>query len=108
MLDVGVCRKSLVSRVIFRGSRATGTTSPTLQMDLLLVMVQRLGSYGYANLAPSDSHHFGSLMKHLINKLFVTDGDVKQAVTYWQQALGTCVFYPPPEYELWCQSETDL
>jgi hypothetical protein len=58
-------------------------------------MVQRLGSYGYENLEPSDSHHFGSLMKHLINKLFVTDGDVKQAVTYWQQALGTCVFYPP-------------
>ena len=32
-------------------------------------------------------------MKHLTNKRFAVDGDVKQAVTYWPQTLGTCVFY---------------
>jgi hypothetical protein len=32
-------------------------------------------------------------MKHLINKRFATDGDVKKAVTYRPQALGTSVSY---------------
>jgi hypothetical protein len=45
------------------------------------------------NLAPSDFRLFGSLMKHLTNKRFATEGDVKQAVTYWPQTLGTCVVY---------------
>ena len=46
-----------------------------------------------ASPAPGDFHLFGSLMKHLTIKRFATDGDVKQAVTYRQQALGNRVFY---------------
>jgi hypothetical protein len=40
------------------------------------------------NLAPSDPQLFKILKQHLASKQFVTDGDVKQAVTSWLWTLG--------------------
>jgi histone-lysine N-methyltransferase SETMAR len=44
------------------------------------------------NLAPSDSHLFKLLKKHLASKQFVTDDDVKQAVTSQLQTLDINFF----------------
>jgi hypothetical protein len=98
LLDVEVCHKSLVSRVIFKGYRATGITSLSPQIGLVTGTEATDGRLCTAppysaNLASGDFHLFIPLRKHLTNKRFVTDGDVKQAVTYWPQALGTCAFY---------------
>jgi hypothetical protein len=42
---------------------------------------------------PSDFHLFGPLNKYLAGKPFVTDIDVKQALTYWLQTLDAYFFY---------------
>jgi histone-lysine N-methyltransferase SETMAR len=44
------------------------------------------------DLAPSDFHLFGPFKKHLGGRRFVTDGEVKQAVMSWIQALDTDSF----------------
>jgi hypothetical protein len=45
-----------------------------------------------------------SLKKHLDEKQFVTDDDVKQAVTSWLQALDTDFFYN--KYKPWFHDVT--
>lgn len=44
-------------------------------------------------LAPSDFHLSGLLKKHLDGKRFVTDANMKQAVTSWLVTLDTVSFY---------------
>ena len=46
-----------------------------------------------SQLLHSDLQPFGSLKKHLASKRFVTDADVKQAVTSSLQTLDTYLFY---------------
>jgi hypothetical protein len=45
------------------------------------------------DLTPSDFHLFGPLKKHLGGRRSATDGEVKQAVMSWLQALDTDFFY---------------
>jgi hypothetical protein len=45
------------------------------------------------NLALDGLHLFGPLKKHLDDKWFATNADVKQAVTSWLQALDIDFFY---------------
>jgi hypothetical protein len=45
------------------------------------------------NLVPSDFHLFVPLKKELAGMWFLTDADMKQAVTSWLQTLNTDSFY---------------
>jgi hypothetical protein len=48
---------------------------------------------GNPDLALSDFHLFGPLKKHLGERRFATDDEVKQAVMSWLQALDTDFLY---------------
>jgi hypothetical protein len=45
------------------------------------------------SLKPSDVQLFGVLKKHLADKRFAIDADVKQAVTYWLQRLDNDLLF---------------
>ena len=57
--------------------------------------IQKLLAHPFCshNVAPSDMDPFGSLTKNLAGKRFVTDANVKQAVTSWLQKLNTSSFH---------------
>ena len=53
-----------------------------------------------------DYHLVGPLKKHLPDKQFATDTDVKQAVTSWLQKLYTSFFFA--NYKSFCHGGTNV
>jgi hypothetical protein len=60
----------------------TGPSTATQNYDCL----QHYRIYS-SNIFTNDLHMLESLKKHLAGKQFVTEADVKQAVTFWLQAV---------------------
>ena len=92
LLHVCVYCKSLVNHVLRTGSR---THTANQAGDLLLHCDWEVIDHPPFNpdFMPSDSRLFGPHNKKLAGKRFVTDADVKQAVTSWLQTLDTDMFY---------------
>jgi len=60
--------------------------------NLPVVAIQQFTSLR-CNVAPSDFNVFVTHMKHLAGKQFAVNTDLKQAVTFWLQTLGTDFCY---------------
>jgi hypothetical protein len=63
---------------------------PILQPRILSVHTSAAGRF--PEVAPSNSHLFGPLKKHLPGTWFWTDADAKQVVTSWLQIINTDIF----------------
>ena len=59
-----------------------------------------------SNLTLHDFHLFGPFKKHLPDKQFAADTDVKQAVTFWLQKLNTSFFFA--SYKSFCHDGTKV